>query len=58
MIDTLPKLEKVIRYHEDIIHNRRKKSPNSSINAPNSILYVEGVSKNINDIKVQLPDRR
>jgi hypothetical protein len=51
-------LEKVIRYHEDIIHNRRRKSPNSSINAPNNILYVEGVSKNINDIKVQLPDRR
>ncbi|CAM6005534.1 unnamed protein product [Sphagnum balticum] len=46
--------DKILRYHEDLIHKRKKS--NQEINS--NLLCVEGVSKNISDIKVQLPDRR
>ena len=50
----------MIRYHEDIIHKRRKGVPQQQHHSPghSKILYVEGVSKNINEIRVGLPDRK
>ena len=46
----------MIRYHEDIIH-KRKRGYNER-NENGNILRVEGISKNINEIKVGLPDRK
>ena len=51
----------MIRYHEDIIHKRRKGAPQQQHHhspGNSKILYVEGVSKNINEIRVGLPDRK
>lgn len=47
----------MIRYHEEIIHHKKKRNNVEPTNQSN-ILYVEGISKNINDIKVHVPNRR
>lgn len=57
-VDTLPKLDGILRYHEDLIHKKERDRDShraGSRRPKNNSLQVEGVSKVLaNDIKIDL----
>ena len=54
-VDTLPKLDGILRYHEDMIRKKERDAYRGGRRPKNNSLQVEGVSKVLaNDIKIDL----